>query len=229
MPLLAAGRTLGVITFADKTGASAFDRRDLSVVRMFAAPAALAVARDGLMQTLEAVSRAAVVDPVTGLFNRRHLETVLSTEVERARRQQQPLSLLMIDVDDFKRINDTFGHLEGDRLLATIAEALRGTVRTFDLCARYGGEEFAIIMPGASLKTAAEVGDRIRRRVDNRSTQARLPVTVSVGAALLLPGDAPEDLVAAADRALLAAKRAGKNGLQTDPGASAVKRPMSHY
>ena len=218
VPLVSHGGALGVISFADKIGATAFDRRDRAIVRMFAAPAALAVANDRVSEMLTSVSQQAILDPVTGLFNRRHLETLLESEVQRARRQQLDLALLMIDVDDFKRINDSFGHPEGDRLLHSIAEALRSTIRIFDLCARYGGEEFAIIMPGASIEMAAQVGERVRQSVESRAGKGRLAVTVSVGAAVLKPGDGANDLVASADRALIAAKRAGKNNVRTDPG-----------
>jgi diguanylate cyclase (GGDEF)-like protein len=121
----------------------------------------------------------------------------------------------MVDIDDFKRINDTHGHLEGDRALRDVAELLRRGVRIFDLCARYGGEEFVIVMPGAAREMAVHVAERIRRGIQERSQLTPAPLTVSVGVGLLGPGQTEEDLIDAADHALMAAKRAGKNVVKT--------------
>jgi diguanylate cyclase (GGDEF)-like protein len=158
-----------------------------------------------------------MIDAVTGLFNRRHFETQLQAEVQRARRQQQDLALLMVDIDDFKRINDTFGHLEGDRALRDVADLLRRGVRIFDVCARYGGEEFAIVMPGATREMATQIAERIRQVIQERSKLTPAPMTVSIGVGFLTPeqNQMPDDLIAAADRALIHAKGAGKNTVKT--------------
>jgi diguanylate cyclase (GGDEF)-like protein len=216
VPLVASGRTLAVIALADRSDGQAFDSRDLASARLLAAPAALALARHRVAESLDELTRAATVDPVTGLFNRRYFETRIQAEVQRARRQQQDLALLMVDIDDFKRINDTFGHLEGDRALRYVADLLRRGVRIFDLCARYGGEEFAIVMPGASRQMAVQVAERIRRAMDDHSRLTPLPMTVSVGVGFLGSDQTEEDLISSADRALIAAKRAGKNVVKTD-------------
>jgi len=215
LPLVASGQCLAVIALTDRADGLAFESRDLASARLLAAPAALALARDRVSESLDELTRAATVDPVTGLFNRRHFETQIRAEVQRARRQQQDLALLMVDIDDFKRINDTLGHLEGDRALRDVASLLRRGVRIFDLCARYGGEEFAILMPGATRHVAIQVAERIRRAIQDRSLQSVAPMTVSVGVGFLEADQTEEDLIGAADQALMSAKRAGKNVVKT--------------
>jgi diguanylate cyclase (GGDEF)-like protein len=214
LPLPGRGSPGGVIALTDREDGAPFDERDLAEARILAGPASLALGRENVQQRLSELQRVAAIDSVTGLFNRRHFEARLHGEVQRVHRQQQPLSLLMVDIDDFKRVNDTRGHLEGDQTLRAVAELLRGGVRIFDVCARYGGEEFAILMPGASLETAAQVAERIRRRVQHRFRHEPLNVTISVGVARLAPGETGEDLVAAADRRLGLAKRSGKNAVE---------------
>ena len=219
VPLVASGRALAVVTLTDRADGKRFDARDLAAVKLFAAPAALSLARLRLAHALDDLTRAATVDSVTGLFNRRYFETRIQAEVQRSRRMRQDLALLMVDIDDFKRINDTFGHLEGDRALRDVADLLRRGVRIFDVCARYGGEEFAIVMPGASREMAVLVAERIRRGMDERSKLSAVPMTVSIGVGFLggdHPDQSEEGLIAAADRALFAAKRAGKNIVKTD-------------
>ena len=156
-------------------------------------------------------------DGLTGLANRRCFDDTLVAEWQRAMRQQQPLSLLMVDVDNFKQYNDANGHLGGDECLKRIAGAVAAEMRANDLVARYGGEEFAVILPNQSLKGAAIVAERIRRRVE----QLRLPnelatprhVTVSIGAATAIASQDKDAsaLVATADAALYRAKHMGRN------------------
>jgi diguanylate cyclase (GGDEF)-like protein len=214
-PLRTFGRPVAVVTLTDREDGRPFDERDFAAVRLLSAPAALALAHHRVSESVDELTRAATVDPVTGLFNRRYFETRIEAEVQRARRQQQDLALLMVDIDDFKRINDTFGHLEGDRALRDVADLLRRGVRIFDVCARYGGEEFAIVMPGATRQMAVQVAERIRQGVHDRSRIAPLPMTLSIGVGFLGPDQSQEDLIASADRALIAAKRAGKNVVKT--------------
>ena len=131
------------------------------------------------------------------LFNRRYFETRLDAEVERARRQGQDLALLLIDIDDFKEVNDTRGHLEGDRTLREVADLLRAGVRIFDVCARFGGEEFVIVMPDASVTVAQQVAERIRAQIE-RSFSLDAPRLRSVLASECCGNDASgEDLVEA--------------------------------
>ena len=171
-----------------------------------------------------ALEQLATRDGLTGLANRRCFDDTLNAEWQRALRNQQPLSLLMVDVDNFKQYNDAYGHLGGDECLQRIANAVSSEMRANDLVARYGGEEFAVILPNQSLKGAAIVAERIRCRVE----QLRLPnlgsqqhvVTVSIGAATALasPETDPSQLVATADSALYRAKHMGRNRISL-PGA----------
>ena len=164
-----------------------------------------------------ALEQLATRDGLTGLANRRCFDDTLHREWQRALRQQQPLSLLMVDVDNFKQYNDAYGHLGGDECLQRIAAAVANEMRANDLVARYGGEEFAVILPNQSLKGAAIVAERIRCRVEqlhlpNLGSQPHV-VTVSIGAATALasPDTDPSQLVATADSALYRAKHMGRN------------------
>jgi diguanylate cyclase (GGDEF)-like protein/PAS domain S-box-containing protein len=164
-----------------------------------------------------ALEKLATRDGLTGLANRRCFDDTLAAEWARALRQRQPISLLMVDVDNFKAYNDANGHLGGDECLKRIATAVASEMRANDLVARYGGEEFAVILPNQALKGAAIVAERIRRRVE----QLRLPnglaplrqVTVSIGAATAIagPDNCASELVAIADAALYRAKHLGRN------------------
>jgi diguanylate cyclase (GGDEF)-like protein len=176
----------------------------------------------------------ATVDALTGISNRRHFDERLAQEVQRARREQAGLALLMIDIDDFKILNDTRGHPAGDGVLREVADILRRSVRSFDVCARYGGEEFVILMPGASAATAYQVAERIRRHTEVHFSESWRfggigRPTLSIGVSST-PGDLTgEALVAAADAALLVAKGAGKNivcvyGNQVEAGGPASAR-----
>lgn len=216
IPIVTGKTCLGVVALTDRADGREFDERDLTAVRALAAPAALALARDAMFGDIDALTRAATVDSLTGLFNRRYFESRLEAEFQRVRRHGLDMALLMADIDDFKRINDSLGHQEGDRVLREVADLLRGGVRIFDVCARFGGEEFAILMPSASADVAVQVAERIRRRVEERSRQDTLPVTLSVGVAVLEASDTIEALVGAADRALISAKRQGKNQVQIE-------------
>ena len=156
------------------------------------------------------VARLAASDGLTGLANRREFTTVLAREVARAARSKEPLSLAVLDVDHFKVVNDTFGHLAGDEVLRVVARAMTTQVREVDLVARYGGEEFAIILPNCSSMDALAVVERVRAAIEAAGTTAR--VTASAGIATL-PGDGAdeESLMAAADQALYRAKGAGRD------------------
>lgn len=164
-----------------------------------------------------ALEQLATRDGLTGLANRRCFDETLHAEWARALRQRQPLSLLMVDVDNFKAYNDANGHLGGDECLKRVATAVASEMRANDLVARYGGEEFAVILPNQSLKGAASVAERIRTRVEQLQVPNRLApgqhVTVSIGAATALasPENSASELVATADAALYRAKHMGRN------------------
>ncbi len=163
-----------------------------------------------------ALEQLATRDGLTGLANRRCFDDTLHAEWARALRQGQPLSLLMVDVDNFKAYNDANGHLGGDECLKRIARAVASEMRANDLVARYGGEEFAVLLPNQSLKGAAIVAERIRCRVEQLQLPSTAPtrhVTVSIGAATALasPDNNASQLVATADAALYRAKHLGRN------------------
>ncbi len=163
-----------------------------------------------------ALEQLATRDGLTGLANRRCFDDTLHAEWARALRQGQPLSLLMVDVDNFKAYNDANGHLGGDECLKRIAKAVSNEMRANDLVARYGGEEFAVILPNQSLKGAAIVAERIRCRVEQLQLPSTAPtrhVTVSIGAATAIagPDSTASQLVAIADAALYRAKHLGRN------------------
>lgn len=162
---------------------------------------------------LEELSR---LDPVTQLANRRHFMEVLESEFARAQRYESPLSLVMLDVDYFKMVNDTWGHLAGDAALISVADVVRDLLRKCDHAARYGGEEFALLLPETPADGARTVAERVRRSVAAiclEQPQGTLTMTVSLGFSSF-PGlqvAAPGDLIRMADEALYAAKRGGRN------------------
>jgi diguanylate cyclase (GGDEF)-like protein len=161
------------------------------------------------------VERQALVDPLTGLPNRRLAEGALETELARAGRFGEPLALLMADLDDFKRINDRWGHPFGDEVLREFAAALAESIREIDLAGRWGGEEFAVVLPGTDVEGGAALAERIRSRLGQRIIVApdgeRVEVTASFGVGAYPGVRTKDDLVAAADGALYEAKRAGKD------------------
>ncbi len=156
----------------------------------------------------------ALTDPVTGLNNRSALEQALEHQVELARRYDNPLSLLMIDIDFFKQVNDRHGHPAGDALLMELGNRLAECARRSDIIFRYGGEEFSILLNNTDITGARRLAERIRRAIEEkpfRHGRKKIPMTVSVGVATLKKGEDGKALVERADRALYQAKNAGRN------------------
>jgi diguanylate cyclase (GGDEF)-like protein len=169
-----------------------------------------------LESMLHHVESLAITDPLTGLFNRRRFTDVLHREVAVTRRYRNALSLLMIDLDHFKLVNDRFGHDAGDEVLRAIAATLTGGLREVDLASRYGGEEFAIIMPHTSKQNACIVARRIARQIEQleysfQGEKVRLTASMGVAEVADLQDPNAENLVKASDVALYEAKRAGRN------------------
>ena len=160
----------------------------------------------------ERTERSAVTDGLTGLYNHAYFLQTLRQEVLRSKRHGLKAALLLLDLDDFKRVNDERGHVEGDRVLMKAAAILRDSVREIDIAARYGGEEFAVLLPDTGRLGAFVVAERIRTRIQKRFRRNRPPVSVSGGLAIF-PEDAgtPADLIVQADAGLYRAKAAGKN------------------
>ncbi|HVO11598.1 MAG TPA: diguanylate cyclase [Vicinamibacteria bacterium] len=170
------------------------------------------------IESYERTERSATTDGLTGLFNHAFFLQALRQELLRSRRQGLKAALLLLDLDDFKRVNDLRGHVEGDRALMRATAVLRESVRGIDIAARYGGEEFAVLLPDTSRLGALVVAERIRRRLEERFARSRPQLTVSGGVAVF-PEDAstPADLIVRADAALYAAKAAGKNRILFPP------------
>ncbi|MDA3958407.1 GGDEF domain-containing protein [Oceanispirochaeta sp.] len=164
-------------------------------------------------QTKEKLSRLAHIDRLTLLYNRRYFDDVLSREVERARRYKQPLCLLMLDIDLFKKVNDVHGHPKGDQVLTEIASIISDNIRMIDIAARYGGEEMVVILPETDLDSALTAAEKLRSAIEKESTlRTGLDITMSIGAAAFIPSEnAVQDLIARADAALYRAKEKGRN------------------
>jgi diguanylate cyclase (GGDEF)-like protein len=161
------------------------------------------------------VQRMAITDGLTGIYNRRHFFELAERELNRARRLNQPLAAIMLDVDRFKRVNDTYGHAVGDQVLRFVAERCTESVRSIDILGRYGGEEFAIILLATDLSGGHRVAERLRRSVADTSVPTEkgdLTVTISLGVASISPDDDDvASLLNRADAAMYAAKQAGRN------------------
>jgi diguanylate cyclase (GGDEF)-like protein len=156
----------------------------------------------------------ALADPLTGLGNRRAFDAELSRRIAQCHRQRKPLSLLILDIDRFKAVNDTYGHQTGDAILKRVAEVLADTARHMDVTARIGGEEFAIILPESDIAEASAAAERQRLAIEERTFTfdgKDLHITTSIGLASAQPDDDPLSLVKQADAALYAAKEAGRN------------------
>lgn len=163
-----------------------------------------------LQSANETISRLAATDELTGLSNRRSFNNLLPGAISAARRHNYPLSLIMIDLDHFKKINDTFGHCEGDRLLKGFADLLREIIRTEDAAARWGGEEFIIILPYTPCDAAAAMAERIKEACHNHSSDLH-ELTASFGVAQLLEADDDHSLICRADDAMYCAKHGGRD------------------
>jgi diguanylate cyclase (GGDEF)-like protein len=163
----------------------------------------------------EEIYRLTTIDGLTQIYNKRYFIETLEREIGRAHRYRRDLSLIMFDIDDFKRINDTYGHLAGDHVLKQLAAAIRGRIRREDILSRYGGEEFAIILPELDNYNAMQFGEKIRGLVETtafRFEDADIPVTISIGVASLQQDvQEPHEFIRVADEHLYGAKSAGRN------------------
>jgi diguanylate cyclase (GGDEF)-like protein len=162
-------------------------------------------------QRFQNAQYSAMTDALTGLYNKAYFLESLKNEIARSARSQRPISLVMFDFDNFKELNDTQGHVEGDKLLQQLGELLRASIRAIDIPARYGGEEFTIILPETQHDHAHSFAERLRETV-----QDKFPTTISIGIATCLNASvSPETLLKEADKALYVAKRNGKNQTRT--------------
>jgi diguanylate cyclase (GGDEF)-like protein len=212
VPLQVGSDTLGLLHVRHPSD-PAFIVAKQALITMLAEHIALSLSNLKLRELLRQQS---IRDALTGLFNRRYLEETLTREVYRAQRGQTPLSAIMLDVDHFKRFNDTFGHEAGDLILQTLGQFLQKQVRASDVPCRYGGEEFAVILPSATAEQAAQRAETLRAGAETLQAtfkgQTLGKITLSLGVASLPQhGDTGEDVLQAADAALYQAKQAGRN------------------
>ena len=214
VPMQHKDEVVGVLVFT-RPRVDGFAADEIKLLGGIAGQAALAISNARLYEQMVALS---ITDPLTGVFNRRHLFDHLDMELRRAERYGDAVSVAMIDIDHFKRLNDTWGHAAGDRVLQAVAAALRRCVRRVDTVARFGGEEFCVILPRQGRTEAFEVAEKLRVALQSlelpaHAANAEMPgITASIGVATF-PGDAGEAslLLDAADSALYASKRGGRN------------------
>jgi diguanylate cyclase (GGDEF)-like protein len=209
LPLITKGKIIGVLEVL-KEEPSAFDNNDLRILTIIANQAAFSIRNANLYSQ---VMQQAITDPVTGLANHRYFKEVLAKEFQRATRYGRELSLLLLDLDHFKEINDAHGHQIGDRVLTEFSRQLTAMIRdNVDLAARYGGEEFCVILPETGLGEALKIAERIRRRVAEKHFADCLKLTVSIGVATFPQhAETSEQLIKAADLACYQAKHRGRN------------------
>ncbi len=213
-PILIGGRKVGVLNFTDKADGGTYDEADLQILDTIAPQIAVAIERASFKRQAGEYEQLSMTDLLTGLPNRRYLQERLSEEIKRFQRNGNPTGFMMIDVDNFKTYNDTFGHPEGDKALQLVAQCFRETLRGADVAARFGGEEFSILLPQTTFDEALIIADRIRQKVETTVFPHR-QITVSIGVAYCSSNlSNAAKLISAADSALYQAKAKGKNNVQ---------------
>jgi diguanylate cyclase (GGDEF)-like protein/PAS domain S-box-containing protein len=228
IPILAQGEALGIIHFQATDEFPALADTQLSFKTTFAGQVGLSIANIRLREALRTQS---IKDPLTGLYNRRYLAETLERETRRCVRSEQSLGILILDLDHFKKFNDTYGHEAGDAVLRETAAFIGKSIRAEDIVCRFGGEEFVVILPTADLNAAAGRAERIRSKLRELTVlhrgQSLGMITVSVGvAALPLNGTSPAELLAAADAALYRAKREGRDRVIKAEPPSETEHPL---
>jgi diguanylate cyclase (GGDEF)-like protein len=226
LPIMAQDQTVGLLYLEERNMAVALPLADLIVL---AESIGTTLGNLRLRQNLRDRS---IRDGLTGLFNRRHLDETLALELPHAERSAASLSLVILDLDNFKTFNDTFGHDAGDMVLRTLGEAITRSVRQDDLAFRYGGEEFVVVLPGTGAHQAAMLAERVRAAVEAiRLSYAGRPISgfsASLGVATFPEsGETAETLILAADRALYAAKAGGKNQVMLAGAAQPAARVLA--
>jgi len=175
---------------------------------------------ENLRESEQKYKEMSITDSLTKLYNSRHFMRQLKSEIERSERYERPLSVMLLDIDNFKNYNDTYGHLEGDNALATVADVIRKSLRSSDTGFRFGGEEFTVILPEADIDEALDVAERLRKNIENDwlSPLSKLKscVTTSIGVAKHSPGELYPALIERADKAMYSAKQKGKNRVCAD-------------
>ena len=196
VPLVNDRQCYGVIELINKVNEDSFDQKELLTLQMIADFAAIAIER---AYYLRSVQRMALTDTLTGLPNRRAFERTLDREIEKTRRSGSLFSLLLIDVDKFKLINDQHGHAEGDKCLVRVAKVLHLTARKADLCARLGGDEFAVLLPDTTDEQAHFFVQRLQAVLHEQNLKSKIPIFLSIGARMVEVNN-PDGILAEADR-----------------------------
>lgn len=211
IPLVCQGRVVGVLNLADKTEDNSFSCEDIALIELFSQ---LVGASIGNIKMFEKMQHQATTDGLTGLVNHRSFYETLEKELWRSRRYGGLISLIMIDVDNLKKINDTYGHRAGDRVIRKISRKIKECIRQIDTAARYGGDEFAVILPNTSLSDAVVAAERMVDMVAKSPAiwkKKQIELSISVGLGQYDADTNPEDITSHSDQALYTAKKAGKN------------------
>jgi diguanylate cyclase (GGDEF)-like protein len=212
LPLAVEGEVIGSISL-DSDQPNAFDVQDLQFFSVIGYQMAATLKQ---FQKISSIKEMAIYDTLTNVHNRRYFDERIGTEAQKSFSSNTPLSLILVDIDYFKKVNDTFGHDVGDKVLSKIASLLKGSVRKDDTVARYGGEEFVLILPGAKLEVTSMIAERIRRLIETTTFEiggGQVHITISIGISNLPihPARSKEELVKMADLALYRAKSEGRN------------------
>ncbi len=226
VPLRMQDNIVGVLNISHSQP-NVFSAEDIQLLTILAGQAAITIERTEILHTLEML---AITDGLTQVYNHRYFQMRLEEELRRGRRYGQPVSLMLIDADDFKRINDQYGHVSGDEVLRDLAALLRRSVRETEIVARYGGEEFALILPQTGADQARIAAERVRANVEAHAFRSAdeqpIRLTVSIGIATCpIHGKTSAELVTQADNALYTVKQAGRNNLYMAAGA--MPRPVA--
>jgi len=211
VPLICQDRVVGVLNLADKTEGDSFDCEDIALIELFSQ---LVGASIGNIKLFEKIQRQATTDGLTGLANHKTFYEILEKELWRSRRYGGQISLIMVDIDNLKKINDAYGHRAGDKVIREISRKVKECIRQIDTAARYGGDEFAVILPNTSLIDAIVVAERMVDAVEHSPTtwkKEQIVLSISVGLGQYDADTNPEDITSRSDQALYTAKQAGKN------------------
>ncbi len=210
-PLVCQDKVVGVLNLADKANGDRFNSKDIALIGLFSQFVGASI---GNIKLFEKIQHQATTDGLTGLANHKTFYEILEKELWRSRRYGGQISLIMIDVDNLKKINDTYGHRAGDKVLREISRKIKECIRQIDTAARYGGDEFAVILPNTSLTDAVVVAERMVDAVAHSPAiwkKDHIPLSISVGLGQYDADTNPEDITSGSDRALYRAKQAGKN------------------
>jgi diguanylate cyclase (GGDEF)-like protein len=202
---------VGVLNLADKMNSDRFNSGDVALIELFSQ---LVGASIGNIKLFEKIQRQATTDGLTGLVNHKTFYEILEKELWRSRRYGGQISLIMVDIDNLKNINDAYGHRAGDKAIWEISRRIKECIRQIDTAARYGGDEFAVILLNTSLEDAIIVAQRMVDAVSNSQTtwqKEQIPLSISVGLGQYDAETTPEDITNRSDQALYMAKQAGKN------------------